>query len=1613
MERKKRMTHRAAPRGVAGKAWLEVTELEARTTPAVPAAPVIIEPFTEGQITGTFDINMQTDPLQYADTDGHAWQATDWVIREAAGGTTVWQAPFKTSPPLTLYRVDFSDGTFVNSLAGRTELNYNTNYQLVVRYRDANNEVSASAVRGFRTASASQVVPGAGTWLVRPGYVVEPVQTGLRLPVNIAFVPNPGPNAADPLYYVNELYGSIRVVRRDGTMQTFATDLLDYNPQGPISGSGEQGLTGLAVERDSSNPAIYHLYVGVLWNNGSPPGAPNHYPKVERITSAAGGLTMASKTVLLNMQPETQGQSHIISNITIGPDNKLYVHMGDGFNSATALNLEQFRGKVLRMNKDGAPVATGDPAGANPFYSAANGITARDYVYTYGHRNPFGGAWRPADGKHWVVENGNSLDRMVDLTAGTSYGWAGNDSALSQFSKFVWNPSTAPVNIDFVDAARFGGSGFPASTYNHAFVSLSGSTYASGPQQRSKGIVEFTDLNTLGTDGKLVQQPTFFVKYNGTGRASVAGLAAGPDGLYFTDLYEDTGSGGATGAGANVYRVRFVGTTGGQVPTVATAASATPNPVNAGVTANLSVLGADDGGENDLSYTWGVQGNPPSAVSFSANGTNAAKNSVATFAANGTYELYVQIRDVGGQSAISNVTVVVNSVPTGAGNGLRGAYFNNIDFTGSSMIRIDPTVDFNWAAAAPTANFGADTFSVRWNGFVVPRYSETYTFSTTTDDGVRLWVNNQLIVDHYVDQGATTWTGTIALTAGVPYAIRMDYYENGGAASARLLWQSATQPLEVIPKGQMYGPTAVPFTPTNLTAVPFGGNRIDLAWSANDSLPNLADGYLVEQSPNGTSGWTQVASVTGTAHSVTGLTTATPYYFRVRAFNSVGNSPYSAIAGAVTGAQGPTINYPTNFANVPAGGSLTFVGGAAVVNNRLRLTSAAGNQARAAYATNAQNITAFSTSFTYTKTGAADGTTFVIHRDPRGLAALGPTGNGLAYGGINPSFALALNIYVPYGPGTAFATNGATPSGYTQAGGVNFSLDNTPVKVTITYLGGSTLDITLTQGANSQTKTYTFTSTLAALLGGNTATVGFTGSTGGANAVQEITDWVFTPLTVPAAPTGLQSQLAGYTAASTSAVAITNQLTWTAAAGAAGYRVERKLGAGGTFAEIGAVTVPTFGDSGLAPGSTYFYRVRGTNPVGAGPFSAEFSVTTPPVPATPTAGTVTGTTADSISLRWTDNANNEAGFQIFRTNGDDPLTLIASLPLKAAAAPSFVEYTDPGLTVGIEYRYEIRAFNLSGYNGAATAMATTARATTTSLTATPLATTGGSPVMFTATVSPSPGALGTVTFKDNGTTIPGGANIALSGGTAVFSTSSLAVGSHPITAEYSGFTGYSASTSAAQTVVIQNPVAAPQVVRVTPNANLPAFAGEQRSQVVNLVVEFDQPVDLDPSALTLGLHLNNVVWNGTLQPAGFGALPTSLALASANNNTVWTMTFSGNTDAGLDGIQSLKDGVYDLNIDAAKVHPAGVPGVTMAASQKVTFHRLFGDTNAPTTPTGGTPGADFEAIVNTGDNLIFRAAFNSDPNYKRYLDYEGDGFINTGDNLQFRGRFNRALTWRV
>jgi len=348
------------------------------------------------------------------------------------------------------------------------------------------------------------------------------------------------------------------------------------------------------------------------------------------------------------------------------------------------------------------------------------------------------------------------------------------------------------------------------------------------------------------------------------------------------------------------------------------------------------------------------------------------------------------------------------------------------------------------------------------------------------------------------------------------------------------------------------------------------------------------------------------------------------------------------------------------------------------------------------------------------------------------------------------------------------------------------------------------------------------------------------------------------------------------------------------------------------------------------------------------------------------------------------------------------------------AAGSSGAFTDPSVGAG-------KTVNISGItlNGAAagnyvlmplTATGAISQGTaTTSLAASPTATTGGGLVTFTATV---PNGTGTVTFMENGTALNGGANVPLVNGTATYSTSSLAVGSHNVTASYNGDTNLAASASGAQTVTVNaaSNQGQPQVVSATPNSDLTTSAGDQRSSVNDVVVTFDQPVQLDPNAITLALH-GNVTFDGVTQPAGYGTLPANVSVNTTDNKT-YVVTISGNTDASVNGLGSLKDGVYDLNVDASKVHAMGT-GATMAGNYSTTFYRLFGSTGGANTPVGGTAGIDFSARITSLDNFRFRQAFNNNANYLPYFDFNGNGAIDSGDNLAFRTRFNKTMTWSM
>jgi len=186
----------------------------------------------------------------------------------------------------------------------------------------------------------------------------------------------------------------------------------------------------------------------------------------------------------------------------------------------------------------------------------------------------------------------------------------------------------------------------------------------------------------------------------------------------------------------------------------------------------------------------------PSGASVSAGGQFTW---TPTFEQAGTTNtVTVRVTDNGSPalSATRSFAVIVTA------SGLRADYFAGTNFDTLALTRNDVQVDFSWSGS-PGTGVPADQFSVRWTGQIIPRYSQTYTFSTVSDDGVRLWVNGFLVIDNWTVHLATTNTGTIALTAGQTYPIKLEYFDGTGASVARLRWSSSSQPLEVVPNSQL------------------------------------------------------------------------------------------------------------------------------------------------------------------------------------------------------------------------------------------------------------------------------------------------------------------------------------------------------------------------------------------------------------------------------------------------------------------------------------------------------------------------------------------------------------------------------------------------------------------------------------------------------------------------------------------------------------------------------------------------------------------------------------------------------------------------------------------
>ena len=336
-----------------------------------------------------------------------------------------------------------------------------------------------------------------------------------------------------------------------------------------------------------------------------------------------------------------------------------------------------------------------------------------------------------------------------------------------------------------------------------------------------------------------------------------------------------------------------------------------------------------------VSIYYTVNGTAPSTTSTFYTGPFVLTNSAAVQA--------IAVANGAVNSAIASASFV-DTAAVGNGNGLRAEYFTNASsgspFTGSPiLITTNATVNFSLATNWPGSLVGSNHFAVHWTGSVQPQFNETYNFITTADDGVRLFINGQLLINDWVSKtNATSRTNSISLAAQQFYTIELDYYQETNNASVALAWSSLSTSLSVVPQTQLYPFTNPP--PTVAIAAPLTG----ASYTAAASVTISADADAPNNPINGVSFYANnvfLGSVSAAPYTLTATGLAAgSYALTAVAMDGSGLSSTSAVVNITVNigsglpyglaSNAPVkafLNLPTTYAggSIPAQLSLTGV----------------------------------------------------------------------------------------------------------------------------------------------------------------------------------------------------------------------------------------------------------------------------------------------------------------------------------------------------------------------------------------------------------------------------------------------------------------------------------------------------------------------------------------------------------------------------------------------------------------------------------------------------------------------------------------------------------------
>lgn len=371
-------------------------------------------------------------------------------------------------------------------------------------------------------SSAAEDYDWRSDWAIEDNFTISIDSEGYQFPTAIAFVPHPGNELKDPLYFVTELRGKVKVVTNDRSVYTFAEDFFQLKPAAELPApDGEVGMAGICLDEENGYIFVTFSYQdsdNILRNN------------IVRFTSKPGTFSVKAGSMTSFgdiFSREESAYSH-----QIGPcqvyGNLLYVSVGDAFSYKKSRSIDSVLGKIIRMTLDGKPVKS------NPFYVDDEVKKARNYVWDYGLRNPFG--LKIVDGRIFVVENGTGTDRFLEVHEGIDYLWDGTDWSLGTNADVVFSPSVCPVQLDYYP---MGLDIFPEEFRGMFYLALGGDSTELG--RGISGDRSIVMLDYGFNENRMLSAPKHFLKYRGDGLQLVVGLAVGTDGLYFAPLFPDEG----------------------------------------------------------------------------------------------------------------------------------------------------------------------------------------------------------------------------------------------------------------------------------------------------------------------------------------------------------------------------------------------------------------------------------------------------------------------------------------------------------------------------------------------------------------------------------------------------------------------------------------------------------------------------------------------------------------------------------------------------------------------------------------------------------------------------------------------------------------------------------------------------------------------------------------------------------------------------------------------------------------------------------------------------------------------------------------------------------------